>query len=75
MTVAKSMWKMKESTRIQQHKKLIVDKKLDLTGVSDHASTCKVEFDWEGIVLKTKERDLKGKCVKHWKPDLADVAT
>ena len=51
---------MKTATRIQQHKKSIVDKKWDLTGVSDHAKN--VGFDWKvTIILKTEEKRFERK--------------
>ena len=53
---------MKTATRIQQHKKSIVDKKMVLKGVSDHAKTCKVGFDLKGtITLKTEEKKFERK--------------
>ena len=53
---------MKTRTRIQQHQKSIVDKKWDLTGISSHAKSCRVGFNWEETtLLKTEERKFDRK--------------
>ena len=53
---------LKVSTRIKQHQKTIIDEKWDTTGVSDHASTCKIGFNWtETKLLKTEERKFERK--------------
>ena len=53
---------MKTRTRIQQHQKSIVDKKWDLAGISSHAKTCRVGFNWEETtLLKTEERKFDRK--------------
>ena len=53
---------MKTRTRIKQHQKSIVDKKWELTGISSHAKTCRVGFNWEETTfLKTEERKFDRK--------------
>lgn len=53
---------MKVSTRLEQHKKSIQDKKWDLTGISNHAQTCQQGFRWNDVdVLKVEDRKFDRK--------------
>ena len=49
---------LKVSTRITQYQKF-ADEKWDTTGVSYHASTCKVGFFWTETKLLTKKLERK----------------
>ena len=42
---------LKVSTRLEQHKKSIKDKKWDLSEISTHANECNEGFEWENTKI------------------------
>ena len=53
---------LKVSTRLEQHQKSITDKKWDLSGISNHAQSCKKGFEWDrSSVLKVEDRKFDRK--------------
>ena len=48
---------LKVFTRLKQHQKSITDKKWDLSGISNHAQSCKKRFEWDrSSILKVEDR-------------------
>ena len=56
---------LKVSTCLKQHQKSITDKKWDLSGISNHAQSCKKGFEWDrSSILKVEDRKFDRKVEK-----------
>ena len=53
---------LKVSTRVNQHKKNVIDRKWDVSGITNHARTCKQGFKWdEASLLRIEEKKFDRK--------------